>query len=435
MPVSDDTILRQLKRDAALVSCDATIRVVGIDDWSWRRSWRYGTMIVDLERRSVVDILEDGSVASVARWLEQHPSVEIVSRDRGGLYAQAAREGAPQARQVADRFHLMQNLRVAIEEQMSLGGRATGRALLPDKWIGSAQIDLLQDDPHVDARHRRRGRHAHRESRQAVFDTVHALNEEGLSCSEIARRTGYGRRSIAKWLTFETPPDRQKAALKPTSPLYFEAFLAVCWKDGNRCGRHLFYDIKQRGYTGSFSNLERLLASWRRSERSVEGSASSAPIISHQRGRGVVPIRDPETGHVISPVVAAALCIKPRSMLTITQARKVDALKQGAPEFALMRSLGMRFRGIFRSGDPGKLNSWIDDAVNSGLVAIERFARVLHRDIGAVRNAVELPWSNGQAEGQINRLKTIKRAMYGRAGAALLRARMLPLINNHHHTK
>ncbi|SDZ05871.1 Transposase [Sinorhizobium meliloti] len=433
MPVSDDTILRQLKRDAARAHRDATIRVVGIDDWSWRRSWRYGTMIVDLERRSVVDILEDRSVASVARWLERHPSVEIVSRDRCGLYAQAAREGAPQARQVADRFHLMQNLRVAIEEQMSLAGRVTGRALLPDKSIGSAQIDLIQDDPHVDATHRRRVRH--RQSRQAVFDTVHALNEERLSYSEIARRTGYGRRSIAKWLTFETPPDRQKAALKPTSPLYFEAFLAACWKDGNRCGRHLFHDIKQRGYTGSFSNLERLLASWRRSERSVEGSASSAPIISHQRGRGVVPIRDPETGHVISPVVAAALCMKPRSMLTITQARKVDALKQGAPEFALMRSLGMRFRGIFRSGDPGKLNSWIDDAVNSGLVAIARFARVLHRDLDAVCNAIELPWSNGQAEGQINRLKTIKRAMYGRAGPELLRARMLPLEQNRHHTK
>ncbi|MDX1115634.1 ISL3 family transposase, partial [Sinorhizobium medicae] len=212
---------------------------------------------------------------------------------------------------------------------------------------------------------------------------------------------------------------RQKAALKPTSPLYFEAFLAACWKDGNRCGRHLFHDIRQRGYTGSFSNLERLLASWRRTERSVKDSASPAPIIPDQPPRdAVTPIRDPETGYVISPVVAAALCMKPRSTLTITQARRVDALKQGSPEFALMRSLGMRFRGIFRSRDPGKLDSWIDDAVNSGLVAIERFARVLHRDIGAVRNAVELPWSNGQAEGQINRLKTIKRAMYGRAGAA-----------------
>jgi len=193
--------------------------------------------------------------------------------------------------------------------------------------------------------------------------------------------------------------------------------------------------IKQRGYTGSFSNLERLLASWRRPERSVKDSGSPAPIISHQPGRDAVPIRDPETGHVISPVVAAALCIKPRSMLTVSQARKVDALKRGSPEFVLMRSLGMRFRGIFRSRGPGKLDNWIDDAVNSGLVAVARFARVLHRDLDAVYSAVELPWSNGQAEGQINRLKTIKRAMYGRAGPELLRARMLPLDQNRHHTK
>lgn len=100
-----------------------------------------------------------------------------------------------------------------------------------------------------------------------------------------------------------------------------------------------------------------------------------------------------------------------------------------------MRSLGMRFRGIFRSRDPDRLDSWIDDAVNSGLVAIERFARFLHRDLDAVYNAIELPWSNGQAEGQINRLKTIKRAMYGRAGPELLRARVLPLDQNRHRIK
>lgn len=262
---------------------------------------------------------------------------------------------------------------------------------------------------------------------------VHSLRKEGLSCSEIARRTGYGRRSIAKWLTFDTPPDRRRAALKPTSPLYFEAFLARCWKDGNRCGRHLFHDVKGRGYTGSFSNLERLLGSWRHAERSGKNTPSSAPIIGPQPACDVVPIRDPATGHVISPVVAAALCMKPRGMLTINQARKVDVLKQGSHEFVLMRSLGMGFRGILRSRDLSKLDIWIDDAVNSGLVAIARFARVLRRDIDAVRNAIELPWSNGQAEGQINRLKTIKRAMYGRAGLELIRARMLPLNQPHHH--
>lgn len=416
MPVSDDTILRQLKRDAAVNSPAA--RVIGIDDWSWRRSWRYGTMIVDLERHSVVDILDDRSVASATKWLREHPSVEVVSRDRCGLYAQAVREGAPQAQQVADRFHIVQNLRVAIEEQMSLSGRATGRALLSEDDISDAAI------------HRRRTRHVHRQSRALVFEKVHALREEGLSCSEIARRTGYGRRSIAKWLTFDTPPDRRRAALKPTSPLYFKAFLSRCWEDGNRCGRHLFHDVKQRGYTGSFSNLERLLGSWRRADKPTDGPAPAEAkrvqtVLSHD------PVRDPDSGNVISPVVAAALCIKPRGMLTAQQARKVDVLTRGSHPFAVMRSLAMRFNGILRGGRPEPLDIWIDDAVNSGLVPIVRFARVLLRDIDAVRNAIELPWSNGQAEGQINRLKTIKRAMYGRAGPELLRARMLPL----HHTK
>lgn len=238
MPVSDDTILRHLKRNASRVDDQPSARIVGIDDWSWRKSWRYGTIIVDLERRKVMDILEDRSVVSVARWLKQHPSIEVVSRDRCGVYAQAARQGAPQASQVADRFHLMQNLRLAIEEQISLSGRATGRALLPD------------EDTEIDHDHRaapnqlpetpwsNQLRRAHRQSRKDVFETVHALSKEGLSCSEIARRTGYGRRSITKWLTFESPPDRRRGALQPTSPLYFEAFLAQCWKDGNRRGRH-----------------------------------------------------------------------------------------------------------------------------------------------------------------------------------------------------
>ncbi|TJV52013.1 MAG: transposase, partial [Mesorhizobium sp.] len=143
------------------------------------------------------------------------------------------------------------------------------------------------------------------------------------------------------------------------------------------------------------------------------------------------PVRDPDTGHAISPVVAAALCIKPRGLLTDQQARKVDALKQESEAFAEMRYLAMRFNGILRSKRSAPLDAWIDDALDTELIPIMRFARVLRRDIDAVNNAIELPWSSGQAEGQINRLKTLKRAMYGRAGPELLRARMLPPL----HTK
>jgi transposase len=128
---------------------------------------------------------------------------------------------------------------------------------------------------------------------------------------------------------------------------------------------------------------------------------------------------------LISPIVAAALCVKPRGLLSETA--KVDALKSFWPDFAAMRQLAMRFRGLLRSKRVAKLGVWLKDAHQSGLYAMQRLARTLRGDIDAVRNAITERWSNGQTEGQINRLKTLKRAMYGRAGPELLRAPMLPL--------
>jgi transposase len=110
MPVSDTTILASLKENASArseSSAMAAVPVAGVDDWAWRKGSNYGTIIVDLEHRVVVDVLADRSAATTASWFRDHPEVEMVSRDRAGLYAEAAREGAPQARQVADRFHLL----------------------------------------------------------------------------------------------------------------------------------------------------------------------------------------------------------------------------------------------------------------------------------------------------------------------------------------
>ena len=337
--------------------------------------------------------------------------MEVISRDRCGLYAQAARKGAPQAEQVADRFHIVQNLRMAIEEQMNLHGRATGRALLSDADNISTASNLLKS------------RLAHRKSREEIYETIRALRQQGLTCSEIGRRTGFPRRSVAKWLQFETPPDRKRAVLKRSSAWYFEEYLKQRWENGIRSGNALLPLIQERGYEGSLSNLQRLLAGWRRAEKQEQ----EGPIKEDQI---LAPVRDPETGHAISPVIAAALCIKPRGKFTLEQARKVEVLKEGSPAFTTMRRLAMRFNGILRGRKADPLPAWIDDAIETDLAPIVRFARTLNRDIDAVRNAIEMEWSNGQAEGQINRLKTLKRAMYGRAGPNLLRARMLPL----HHT-
>jgi len=160
MPASDTTILRHLKYYAAARSTPAPVRVAGIDDWSWRKGWSYGTIIVDLEQRQPVDLLADRSAEATARWFEQHREVEVICRDRCGVYAQGAREGAPQARQVADRFHLLQNLREAVEAQMTSVSSFAGRARLSRCMkVGSASKCVLarKATPHATRLHGDRG--------------------------------------------------------------------------------------------------------------------------------------------------------------------------------------------------------------------------------------------------------------------------------------
>lgn len=403
IPASDNTILRHLKRHIVASTGALPIRVAGIDDWSWRKGFTYGTIIVDLQRRNVVDVLPVRSAKETAEWLAQHPEIEIVSRDRCGLYAQGIREGAPQAKQVADRFHLLHNLREFIERQMSNVSRFAGRSLLAP----------------VLGEHNNVSREARRNARKSMFDRVQNLHAVGKSLWDISEETGIGRRTVAKWIQSNCPPHRQATPPKPSSPSYFQDFLWRQWEAGNRRGRHLFQDVRRRGYTGSYSHLERLLSKWRQASRG-DRNASKTPV---QEDRAI----DPATGWQISPIIAASLCMKPTRMLTPSQAVNVATLKQASASFIVMRQLAMRFRGVLRGSDPKKLSRWIDDARRSGIPSIQQFSRTLSRDLDAVRNAVTEKWSNGQAEGQINRLKTLKRAMYGRASIQLLRARMLPL--------
>ena len=229
------------------------------------------------------------------------------------------------------------------------------------------------------------------QSRQAIFDQVRALRRDGRTVSDIARQTGFHRRTIAKWIRADTLPLRNASAPKASSPRYFEDYLSRRW--AQRCvrGRRLLQEIKARGYTCSFSNLERLLAKWRTPKREVARPALAAPRTQ--------PV-DPATGRLISPIVAAALCVKPRGLLTSAQAAKVDVMKSEWPDFAAMRRLAMRFRGMVRSKNTGNLDTWLKDVHQSGLDAMQRLARTLRRDIDAVRNAITEQWSNGQTEGQ-----------------------------------
>src|SRR3984885_8803350 len=268
MPVSDTTILAGLRKHARArseSSAVAAVHVAGVDDGAGRKGSNYGTLIVDLEHRVVVDVLADRSAATTASWFRDHPEVEMVSRDRAGLYAEAAREGAPQARQVADRFHLLQNFRDTIERQ--LGGY---EAPIPESHVNpddsQATLPLLaQSDCASDAvtqtRLMRRGRRA---VGQQLFDEIRALFEGGSSVGEIAHKLGLGRRRVERWVRRIDLPDRNTMTSTPSTPVYFGVLVERRWAEGITKVRPLFAEIRHRGYTGSFSHLARFLAHWGR---------------------------------------------------------------------------------------------------------------------------------------------------------------------------
>src|ERR1700677_2941584 len=264
MPVSDTTILASVRKHARArseSSAVAAVHVAGVDDWAWRKGSNYGTIIVDLERREVVDVLADRSAATTASWFKDHPDMEVVSRDRAGLYAEGAREGAPQARQIADRFHLLQNFREIVERQLGRYEAPVPEARIsPDDDQVTAPPTTPPDcasDVAEQTRLMCRGRLA---ARQQLFDEIRALFEGGNSIGEIARKLGLGRRRVERWVRRIDLPDRNTMASTPSNPAYFSVLLERRWTDGITKIRHLLDDIRRRGYTGSFTNLARFLS-------------------------------------------------------------------------------------------------------------------------------------------------------------------------------
>src|SRR5208282_3624853 len=203
------TILRHLIGHQLLPECSAP-RVVGLDDWAARKGTRFGTIAVDLERRQVIDILPDRSAVSTAAWLAERPTIELIARDRDGVYADASRRGAPQARQVADRFHLVQNLRDRIEQYLS-GRRQRPVNPIEQRQDGADRANFSRADK--------------LKGLQRLFARVHELFRQGWTVADIARHLDINRRRVDKWVRLEALPERFQCDPKPTSPMRFHAQL------------------------------------------------------------------------------------------------------------------------------------------------------------------------------------------------------------------
>lgn len=420
MAMSPDTILRVVR--AAALPERETPRVLGVDDFAFRRGKRYGTILIDLERRCRVGLLEDRTADTFAAWLAAHPGVEIISRDRGGAYAEGGRRGAPDAVQVADRFHVVKNLRETVERFLLRNHRVLR---VPDKPaadtaaggetvdVADAEAPVVSPEP-VDATRAGREAAARRERRLARYEEVRRLRAEGLSLRAIAAQLGLARGTVHRFARAETFPERHPRARYPSTLDPYEVYVRQRWEEGCQNATQLWREVRARGFTGSSSTVRARVAAWR---------TTPAPRGRPKRTTVTTPLRPPESTR--SPRTVSWLLVADTDDLEEEDRLYLNDLMQRCPEVARVQTLTHEFLALVRGRDQPALNAWLDRAEESGIVDLAGFAGGIRRDRAAIDAMVTMDWSNGQTEGQVNRLKMIKRTMYGRANFDLLRQRAL----------
>jgi transposase len=336
-----------------------------------------------------------------------------------------ARRASPDAIQVADRFHLVRNLRQAVERELAVHRRDLRVSLPnpitpPTKLEGEKKTRELRVQSSV-VEHRREAVEQQRQEKLQLFQTIQQMKAAGMKVSEIARRLGINRRRIDKWVRLKEFPERSRMQPRPGMVEWFREYLRQRWEHGCHHGQELLAEIRQRYYVGCYSRLAQLLSPWcqpKPEAKAVNPLPSPVPPAE---------ATSQSTERQISPQVAAALLNKPRPELTARQPQIVDILKEQCPSFAVMRKLTFAFRSILCRGKVTTLHRWLEEVRKTGIHSLGRFVRTVRQDLSAVESAVTESWSNGPVEGQLNRLKALKRQMYGRAGVELLRARVLPL--------
>jgi len=394
MPLSGDTVLRLIRKTP--IAPFPNPRVVGIDDWAWRKGQRYGTMVCDLERNQVIELLPDRETGTVANWLRQYPDIEIIARDRARFYAEAATRGAPQARQVADRWHLLRNLGDALQTIADKHRRDIGKAWKRSQLQQSAALQVVAATPDS----RRRNNQVAREER---YQEIKRLHHHGVPYTEIAKVVGLSHQAVSRWLKAAGPPTHDK----PRQPRLIDAFetqLERRWLDGCRNGSLLWREIRAAGFTGT----ERTVRRWTKA-RCEHEPVSVRAIIS-------------AAGTTISSREYVRLLTLPVDKLTDHATEFKQELEKIAPAFLTAVTLAKTLSDLMQSRDPVGFDAWLLQA-KTGLLG--RFARGLEREGDAIRAAFEEIWSTSPVEGQINRLKFIKRRMYGRAKQDLLRKMVL----------
>jgi len=414
---SRDTILR-LVRQSEPPALDEP-HVIGLDDWAWKRRLRYGTLICDLEGGLPIDLLPDRTVETVSAWLKEHPSIDTISRDGSSEYASAIKKGAPQAREVSDRWHLVKNLAGCVSVLLTKSLTQLRRAEQAAANFPEKMQHVHDSQSHPRTRAEQRTQQARQAERSARYEQITALFKQGMKSAEIAAQTGMTERTVRRWLNHGDIP--YSAPRKPRPRLIdpYKTYLLSRWHQGCHHGSQLESELRAKGYQGSGRALYRYLETLEPSDPSAR--KRSSPSATRQTASFI--LANPLL--TLSAQQATWLFFRRPEDLKEEDLERLRQLRQASPQIETAYCLVEKFLQMVRERTGEQLDDWLDEVQASHLEAFESFVTGVRQDKEAVFFGLTLPWSNGPLEGNVNRLKLIKRSMYGRAEFDLLKLRVL----------
>ena len=398
--VSPDTLLRMIRQ--APQNDNPTPRHLGVDDWAMKKGRTYGTILVDLERHTVVDLLAGRDSAVLEKWLKEHPGVEIITRDRSGSYSEGATKGAPNAVQIADRFHLLTNLTETLKQVVQQNPKILKLTPLHPPIPSESK----HTEP-VTEQETAKPPPASLEQKMELYTQIQNLQRQGVALRDIAKSLGVCVNTAMKYASLPEPPAKQIRSSRKTSG--FEQYIKERWDEGTRGPKQLFLELKKRGYKGSYQTIARYVAELR------------GPTCSHRRSHEAPAAPTPK----IAVSKAAFLLGKPSEKLDEEENKLVQHFCQISDHVKDAYELAQSFQKMVRDRLADEFETWLCQAENCIVPKMRSFAAGLRRDHHAVKMALSHPLSNGQVEGQNNRLKLIKRKMQGRANLDLLKRRVM----------
>lgn len=371
MALSHDSFIRLL-RSTSLPTI-SSVEVVGIDDWAFRKGKAWGSILVDLEKRKVLDLLPNREKESVIAWLKEHPEIRVIRRDRGGPYAEAAREAAPQATQVADRYHLAQNLTETLERMMRQRFADIQKILTPPPLPKDEDLPLKYHDAAVEATYQKR---------MATYEQVLSLHQHEHNVTQIAEHLRMGRQRV-RWL-LKGPPERiihkhPSPKLGPWKAHVRSRF----FEDGCRNSLELYREIHALGYDGGATIVVNYVTKLR---QEIGEPSTAGPVQKTQPTLLKDALATPRQ-------IAWWFCL-PQERLDDKQKQQLQQLLTSDTNLNTAYQLAQQFTRFIKHHSSVDFDQWVEKTLTCTISEFRSFARGLKRDEDAVRAGFDLPWSH-----------------------------------------